>query len=47
LWKGGWAETQRAIPAGRQLGTPEILFPRIEDEVIAREVARLQKLIAE
>ncbi len=47
LWQGGWAEASRPVPAGRQLGVPEILFPRVEDEVIAREVARLQKLVAE
>ena len=47
LWQGGWAETTRPIPAGRQLGTPEILFPRIEDDVIAREVERLKKLTGE
>jgi methionyl-tRNA synthetase len=47
LWQGGFAEASRPIPPGRLLGTPEILFPRVEDEVIAREVERLQKLIAE
>lgn len=47
LWQGGWAEASRPVPAGRQLGRPEILFPRIEDDVIAREVERLKKLIGE
>lgn len=47
LWQGGWAEASRPVPAGRQLGRPEILFPRIEDDVIAREVERLKKLIGD
>ncbi|MBK8165419.1 MAG: methionine--tRNA ligase [bacterium] len=47
LWRGGWAEASRPVPAGRQLGRPEILFPRLEDEVIAREVERLRKLIGD
>lgn len=47
LWQGGWAEASRPVPAGRQLGRPEILFPRIEDDVIAREVERLRKLIGD
>ncbi len=47
LWQGGWAETARPVPAGRQLGKPEILFPRLEDEAIAREIERLAKLTAE
>jgi methionyl-tRNA synthetase len=44
LERGGWAEGTRPIPAGRQLGRPEILFPRIEDEQIALEIGRLRKL---
>ena len=45
LWSGGWEEGLRDIPGGRPLGTPEILFPRIEEEQIQAEVERLQKLL--
>jgi len=45
LWQGGWEEGRRPIPAGRSLGAPEILFPRLEEEQIAAEVARLQELL--
>jgi methionyl-tRNA synthetase len=45
LFRGGWAEGTRPIPAGRPLGQPEILFPRLEDEAIATEVERLRKLV--
>ena len=44
LFRGGWAEGTRPLPAGRPLGQPEILFPRLEDEAIAAEVERLRKL---
>ena len=47
LWQGGFAEAARPVPAGRQLGKPEILFPRLEDEAIAREVERLARLTGE
>ena len=47
LWQGGFAEAARPVPAGRQLGKPEILFPRLEDEAIAREVERLPRLTGE
>jgi methionyl-tRNA synthetase len=42
LWRGGWQEGLRPIPAGRPLGPPEILFPRIEPQTIAEEQARLR-----
>jgi len=45
LWQGGWTEGQREIPAGRQLGRPEILFPRLDDELIQTEIDRLQDLL--
>ena len=46
LHHGGWAEGTRPLPAGRAIGRPEILFPRIEDERIAPEVERLRGLTA-
>ena len=45
LWQGGWEEGLREVPAGRPLGTPEILFPRIEQEQIQAEVDRLNKML--
>ena len=45
LWRGGWEEGRREIPSGRQLGTPEILFPRLEQEQIQAEIDRLQGLL--
>jgi len=45
LWRGGWAEGQRDIPAGRPLGQPEILFPRLDDEVIQPEIDRLNRML--
>jgi methionyl-tRNA synthetase len=45
LWKNGWDEGSRPIPAGRPLGRPEILFPRLDDEVIQPEIARLRKML--
>jgi methionyl-tRNA synthetase len=45
LWRAGWDEARRPIPAGRPLGKPEILFPRLEEEQIAAEVARLNELL--
>jgi methionyl-tRNA synthetase len=47
LWLGGWEEGLRDIPAGRPLGDPEILFPRIEEEQIQTEIDRLKKLLEE
>jgi len=44
LWRGGWDEGMRPLPAGRPLGRSEILFPRIEDADIEAEVERLRKL---
>jgi hypothetical protein len=46
LHHGGWAEGTRPLPPGRTIGRPEILFPRIEDEQIAPEIARLRGLTA-
>ena len=45
LWHGGWAEGTRDIPAGRSLGTPEILFPRLDDELIQPEIERLKRML--
>jgi len=47
LWRGGWAEGTRDIPAGRSLGTPEILFPRLDDELIQPEIERLNRMLDE
>ncbi|HOX25895.1 MAG TPA: methionine--tRNA ligase [Candidatus Krumholzibacteria bacterium] len=45
LFHGGWDEALRDVPAGRPLGRPEILFPRLDPEAIEAEVARLQRLV--
>jgi len=45
LWHGGWAEGTRDIPPGRSLGTPEILFPRLDDELIQPEIERLNRML--
>ena len=45
LHRGGWAEGLEPLPAGRELGTPEILFPRLEDEAIQAEIDRLAQLV--
>ena len=45
LWEGGWEEGLRDIAPGRQLGKPEILFPRLEQEQIQAEIDRLQGLL--
>ncbi len=45
LWNGGWQEGQREIPAGRVLGKPEILFPRLEQEQIQAEIDRLRGML--
>jgi hypothetical protein len=47
LWQGGWAEGIRDIPGGRPLGTPEILFPRLDDELIQPEIERLGRMLEE
>ena len=44
LHRGGWDEGLAPLPAGRALGTPEILFPRLDPELIEAEVARLRTL---
>ena len=47
LFFGGWEEGLRDIPGDRPLGQPEILFPRLEPELVQAEVERLQALIGE
>ncbi len=47
LWQGGWDEGLRNIPAGRTLGKPEILYPRLDDELIQPEIDRLRGLVAD
>jgi methionyl-tRNA synthetase len=47
LWRGGWTEGLEEIPAGRPLGRPEILFPRLDDELIQPEIERLQKMLGD
>jgi len=47
LWHGGWDEGIDRIPAGRTLGKPEILFPRLDDEIIQPQIERLNKLLEE
>jgi len=45
LWQGGWQEGRQDIPGGRPLGQPEILFPRLDDDIIRPEIERLQGLL--
>ncbi len=45
LWHGGWDEGTARIPAGRKLGKPEILFPRLDDDVIQPEIERLNRML--
>jgi len=45
LWRDGWAEGRRPVEAGRHLGRPEILFPRIEPEQVQAEIERLRRLL--
>ncbi len=45
LFFGGWEEGVRDIEAGRPLGQPEILYPRLEPETVEAEVARLRELL--
>ncbi len=45
LWHGGWDEGIAPVPAGRKLGKPEILFPRLDDEVIQPEIERLNAML--
>jgi methionyl-tRNA synthetase len=43
LGKLPWSELGRTdlLPAGHQVNTPELLFEKIEDEVIEKQVAKL------
>jgi methionyl-tRNA synthetase len=45
LWQGGWEEGQVDLPAGRSLGKPEILFPRLEEDQIQAEIDRLNRML--
>ncbi|MEN8006083.1 MAG: methionine--tRNA ligase [Candidatus Krumholzibacteriota bacterium] len=45
LWRNGWAEGTRDIPSGRPLGKPEILFPRLDDDLIQPEIERLNRML--
>jgi methionyl-tRNA synthetase len=45
LWRAGWEAGRRPIPAGRILGTPEILFPRIDEADIQAESERLRRML--
>lgn len=47
LWDNGWAEGILEIPGGRQLGQPEVLYPKLDDEVIQPEIDRLKGMIEE
>jgi len=47
LWEGGWDASLADIPAGRQLGKPEILFPRLDPDLIQAEVDRLNTLLGD
>ncbi len=47
LFAGGFAEGMEDLPGGRQLGVPEILFPRLDPEIIQGEIDRLNALVAE
>lgn len=44
LFDGGWDEGLRPLLPGRAVASPQILFPRIEDDRIAPEIARLRSL---
>ena len=45
LWQGGWTEGCRPLPAGRALGKPEILYPRLDEETVQAEIDRLQEML--
>lgn len=47
LWQGGWDEGIKPIAGGRDLGKPEILFPRFDDEVIQPEIDRLNGMLGD
>jgi len=38
---GWWSASEFRIPSGHRLGTLDILFPKIDDETVEREVAKL------
>jgi len=44
LHRGGLEEGRKPLPAGRELGRQEILYPRLEDEVIEEQIERLKNL---
>lgn len=46
LERGGLAEARRDLPPGRPLGKQEILFPRLDEALIEKEIARLEGLEA-
>ncbi len=44
----GWEEAaEPLLKAGDTVGTPEILFKKVDDDVVAAEVAKLQQITAE
>ena len=45
LFHGSWEEAGRDVPSGRPLGKPEILFPRLEPELVQAEIDRLNRLV--
>jgi methionyl-tRNA synthetase len=45
LFHGSWEEAGRDIPAGRPLGEPRILFPRLDPEKVQAEIDRLNQLV--
>ena len=45
LWKAGWDEGRKPIPLGRRLGKPEVLLPRLDDDVIQPEIERLNGML--
>ncbi len=38
-------EGTRPLPAGRPLGKPEILYPRLDEDLVHAEVERLRKML--
>ncbi len=47
LFDGAYDEGLQDIPAGRPLGKPEILFPRLDPALVQAEIDRLNALVAE
>ncbi len=47
LWAGGWTEGLQPIEPGRPLGKSEILYPRLEQSDIQKEIDRLNKMLEE